>query len=504
MTHEPETSRRPRTALTWAAVLGLGVAVWTTGVWQAGWAAPSQGWRLFAVFLATILALMLHPLPGGAVVLLGIIAVVVVGALPLDVALSGYSDPSVWLVLAAFLLSRAFLKTGLARRIALTFVRVLGRNTLGLSYAMAASDTVLAAMIPSNAARVGGVLLPITRSLAELYDSRPGKTAGLLGTFLMLTLYQGDVIACSLFFTGQAGNPLAAELIAKETNGAVTLSYGTWLLYALAPAALSLLLVPPLVFRWERPALTKTPEAVDMARAELARMGPLHGGEWILVAVFVGVCAGWVLLGAGAQALAALAGQELAGRIVGLVGGDPTPLVALVGVAVLFLSGLLTWEDAVTERAAWDVFIWYGGLVMLGKQLGKTGLLRQFTEGMAAGLTGWDWLPLLVLTLVVYYYAHYAFASITAHQVAMLPAFVGVLLGAGAPPWVVACGFAYFANFAAGLTHYGTTPGPIIFGLGYVSQRTWWRVGFLMSLVNLTVWLIAGLAWWRLLGLWGR
>ena len=491
-----------RNLLAWAAVVALGAAVWTAGAWQAGTTIPPPGWRLLAVFLATILALMLHPIPGGAAVLMGIIASVLVGSLSLEDALTGYRDPSVWLVLAAFFLARAFLKTGLARRIALLFVRRLGHDTLGLSYALAASDTVLAAMIPSNAARVGGVLLPITRSLAELYQSRPGATAARLGTFLMLALYQCDVVACALFFTGQAGNALAAQQARELTDGVVKLSYANWVLYASLPALACLLVIPWLIRRRDPPQLTRTPEAVDMAARELDALGPLHRSEKILLAGFAGICAGWILLGSDAAALAFLAGESVARPIVALVGGDPTPLVALVGVAVLLLAGVLTWDDLVSEKAAWDVFIWYGGLVLLGKQLAKTGLLRSFAEAVAGPLGGWDWLPLFVALLIVYFYAHYAFASITTHLVALYPAFVPVLLQAGAPPWLTACAFAFVANLSAGLTHYGTTPGPIIFGLGYVPQGTWWRVGLRLSVVNLTIWLTVGMAWWKLLGLW--
>src|SRR5262249_30518850 len=128
------------------------------------------------------------------------------------------------------------------------------------------------------------------------------------------------------------------------------------------------------------------------------------------------------------------------------------------------------------------------------------------TEVLAQSLGGWlRVLPLtvlFVLMLLIYFYAHYGFASITTHILSMYPAFVGVLLLQGAPPWLAACSFAYFANLSAGLTHYGTTPAPIVFATGYVSHRTWWRIGLLMSLVNVTVWLAVGLPWWKLWGLW--
>jgi DASS family divalent anion:Na+ symporter len=466
--------------IAWSLILGLGIAIW---IWRPAADVSPKGWRLLAVFLPCVLALMLQPLPGGAVVLLAVITTVLVGALELPEALGGYMDPTVWLVLAAYFLARAFIKTGLARRIALFFIQCLGHNSLGLSYALTASNTVLAGMIPSNAARVGGVMLPITRSLAELYKSNPGPTAGLLGAFLLVTLYQADVVACALFFTGQASNPLAARQAAQLTeqvaSGPVILTYGKWLWYALVPAVTSLLVVPFLTYRLARPEITRTPEATEFARGELRSMGPLKREECILAVVFGGVCLLWIF-----------------------GGPDVITLVALSGAALLLLAKILTWDDVLNERGAWDVFIWYGGLVQLGKKLNETGVLSHFARNVSAQFDAWNWLPLFVIVLLIYFYAHYAFASITTHLVSMYPAFVPVLIAAGAPPGLVVCSFAFFANFAAGLTHYGTTPGPIIFSVGYVSQRTWWRVGFLLSLVHIAIWLTLGMLWWKMNGLW--
>ena len=83
-----------------------------------------------------------------------------------------------------------------------------------------------------------------------------------------------------------------------------------------------------------------------------------------------------------------------------------------------------------------------------------------------------------MLTLVIYFYAHYAFASITTHVLAMFPPFVVMLIGLGTPPPLAVYALACLANLTAGLTHYGTTTAPIVFAEGYVSQRDWWRVGF--------------------------
>jgi DASS family divalent anion:Na+ symporter len=304
----------------------------------------------------------------------------------------------------------------------------------------------------------------------------------MLGTFLMTVLYQADVVNCALFFTGQASNPLAANEAAKVTGGAVTLNYPLWLLYALAPAVVSLAVVPYLVYRLTKPTITHTPEATAMARDELAKMGPPSGSEKFMMGVFAAVVLGWVVLG--------------------LVYRLDAAVVALAGACVLFLSGVLTWDDAVSEKAAWDVFLWYGGLVQMGSLLNDAQVTTLFANHVAGSLGG---LPLWVVfgaILLIYFYAHYAFASITAHILSMYPAFVAVLLAMGAPPWLVTVMLAYFSNLCAGLTHYGTTPAPIVFGTGYVSHGTWWRIGFLMSLVNIAIWLAVGLPWWKLWGLW--
>ena len=93
----------------WAIILFVGFAIALVPV-PAG--ITVQSWRLLAIFAATIVGSILRPIPGGAMVLLGVSALGITGALPIRDALGGYADPIVWLVLAAFFISRAMIKTG--------------------------------------------------------------------------------------------------------------------------------------------------------------------------------------------------------------------------------------------------------------------------------------------------------------------------------------------------------------------------------------------------------
>lgn len=120
-------------------------------------------WHLFAIFAATIFGVIAKPLPIGAVTILGVVALILTNTVPLGRALSGFSNPTIWLIVIAFFISRGFIKTGLGKRIAYLFVAALGKRTLGLSYGLIATDLVLAPAIPSNTARAGGVVFATLR-----------------------------------------------------------------------------------------------------------------------------------------------------------------------------------------------------------------------------------------------------------------------------------------------------------------------------------------------------
>jgi DASS family divalent anion:Na+ symporter len=485
-------ARAPRRLLLkWAIVLASGLAIALAPV--PGGITPDS-WRLLAIFIATIVGSVVRPVPGGAMVLLGIAAVILTRVMPVNPALvgnanietarikqalAGYADSVVWLVLAAFMMARGMLKTGLGRRIALLFIRAIGHRSLGLGYALVGTDVVLATFIPSTGARSGGIIFPIAKSIAETYDSKPGPTARRLGAFLMSFMYQCEVIICAMFLTGQAGN-LLIQRFAQQASG-IDLSYPRWMLGAIVPGLVSLLVVPPLLYRLFPPEIKRTPAASEFAQKELDRMGPMAWPEKLMLGVFLLVASLWTTT---------------------MWHGIDYAAVALLGMCVLLLSGVLDWEDVIAERGAWDVFIWYGGMVRLAEALGETGITKRFAEASADFTAGWPWWAALALLALIYFYAHYAFASISAHALAMYTPFLVIVLAAGAPPFLAVMLLAYLSNLSAGLTHYGTTPGPIYFGAGYVTQQTWWRLGLIASIPNIVIWAVVGLLWWKVLGLW--
>jgi DASS family divalent anion:Na+ symporter len=437
-----------------------------------------QGWRQMAIFVSVIAGMVIEPLPASALVLLGLTAMVANGT-PLREALGGYAEPAVWLVVAALLIARSLLSSGLARRIALLFIRAFGGSSLGVSYALLMTDVTLAAGVPSVTARSAGMVLPVPISIAELMGSRPGPPASRLGAFLITAMYQGSAVACAMFYTGQASNILGANLALKLVGVRVT--WNGWFVAAIVPGLASCAVVPWVVYRALRPGITRTPEAANFAALELMEMGRFSRAQWITLGVFLGVGLLWVT--------SAWHGLDVT-------------FVALLGLGVLLVTGTMKWAECVAEKPAWDMFVWYGGLLRMGELLNATGTTRAFAEAVGGLFVGIPWAFVLIAILIVYFYTHYLFASITTHVLAMFPPFVVLLVGLGVPAQLAVFSLLCVANLTAGLTHYGTTTGPILYGVGYVSLRDWWRVGFLVSLANLAIWLTVGFGWWKVLGFW--
>ncbi len=446
--------------------------------------APPEGvepaaMHLLAIFIATIVGLILKPLPMGAVAFVGIAATAATGTLAIGDALSGFGNRVIWLIVLAFFISRGFIKTGLGARIAYLFMALLGKRTLGLSYGLIATDLVLAPAIPSNTARAGAVVFPILRSVAEAYDSRPGDgTARRVGAFLTVASFQGTVITSAMFLTAMAANPLAAQLAGGL---GVEVTWTKWAVAALVPGLASLAIVPAMLYALYRPEITRTPEATDVARHKLREMGNVSRDERILLGCFVLLLALWIF---------------------GARFGLHSTTTAMIGLVVLLLTGVLTWDDILSEKGAWDTLVWFSALVMMASFLTQLGLIPWFSTTVGGWFGDTGWLPAFLILSLIYFYSHYFFASNTAHVSAMYAPFLGVVLAVGTPPLLAALTLGFFSNLFSSMTHYGTGPAPVLFGAGYVEVTDWWRLGAIVSVVNIVIWLGLGGLWWKLLGFW--
>ena len=438
-------------------------------------------WHLFAIFAATILGFILQPMPIGAVAFIGVTMAALTGVVTVGVAISGYGNSTIWLIICAFLLARAFIKSGLGRRISFLIIKAIGKSSLTLGYAITLADFVMSPATPSSTARAGGIIYPIIRSLSTALGSEPGATARKFGAYIMQIEYQANAITCGMFMTAMAGNPMAVELAAKAIG--VEITWSAWALAAIVPGLISLAVMPLLLYKLFPPEIHEMPHAKNMAIEELDKMGAMSYAEKVVACVFVGALALW--------GTSELTHMNATG-------------VGMIAVTVLIISGVLTWQDVLQEKGAWDTMFWMGSLIALASALAKSGFIKT-VSGLAGKVildAGFSWLVAFIILVLIYVYSHYGFASVSAHISAMYAAFLSVSVVVGTPPLLAAIAFAALSNIMIPLTHYGGGAAPILYGAGFVTQGKWWQLGFIIVTVNLVIWLGIGSLWWKIIGLW--
>lgn len=436
-----------------------------------------QGMHMFAIFIFTVLGIILRPVPIGTFAIIALTLITLTKTLTFSQAFSGFNHHVVWLVVVAFFISRGFIKTGLGQRISYVVMKYLGGSTLGMGYGMVLTDLILAPAIPSVTARVGGIVYPIVNSLAKAFGSEPNSHPRKLGSFLIKSTFQASVVTSGMFLTSMAGNPLITDLAAAS---GVKISWGLWALAAIVPGLISLALIPLFLYKFYPPEIKSMPNSKEFAVNHLKEMGPMKKEEWIMVFAFVMLISLWII-----------------GPYIGLA----AVIAALVGLCVLLLSNVLSWEDVAKEKGAWNTLVWFSALIMMAGALNTFGLTTWLSDFVKFHVTGFNWMIAFGILALVYYYSHYFFASIVAHIGSMYAPFLILSIALGTPPVLAALILAYFSNLCGGLTHYACGPAPIYFGSGYVKIGSWWSMGFFISLINIVVYFVAGGLWWRLLGL---
>ena len=436
-----------------------------------------QVWQLFGIYLATIVGLVLKPFPVPITVLLGVATSSILLSNTKDV-LAGYSNTALWLIFAAFALSVAFGKTGLGHRIAYHLVRLFGSTTLRLGYVTAFLDLILSPATPSNTARAAGIVYPINLSIAEAVGSYPGETAKKAGAYLLQNGYFATKVTSFLFATAMAPNYLALDFITKLTG--VSLNWAQWAAAMFVPGFIMLMLMPLIGYMYERPSV-KDIDNKKIAADGLAELGPMKASEKGLIVIALLAITGWILPTFGIKI-------------------DATA-VAIVAMIATFVCGIISWDDLLKTKAAWNTLIWFGGILGLSSALTKGKFFEWLAKYLEAHMNfGLDPFMMLILISVISVVVRYFFASGTAYISAMLPVFLIVGINAGIDPTLLAFIMIGTNAYGGSVTHYGAAPGPIIFSAGYNNVKDWWTVGLISAVVCLVLNYVIGIPWWKIAG----
>ncbi len=434
----PTTSLRSLVKQTLSFALAFGI-----------WFAPipagltKESWHLFAIFAAAIFAVILNSFPLLTASLLAVSAAVLTRTVDPGKAFAGFANASVLLVVVAFLVANAVVKSGLGRRISLLVVSVFGRSTLGLGYSIFLTDAMIAPAFPSNTAR-GGVLYPIILSLAQSSGSKPDDEKNRrLGGYLMFCGMASLSVSSALWLTATSGNPIAVSL--AEPYG-VKINFGSWIVAASIPVLTMIALLPLILYKLFPPGVTKTPDAPKAARDALRTMGPLTRDEWVVAVSFAFMVAGSL-------------------------------------------------EDINLQGGTLVTFIWLAVLFALSGQLNELGFMGYVGGRLTSLLGGITWPFAYVILLVLYVLMHYMFVSQTAQILALFDVFLGVGVKTGVPAPLMAFALLFASSYFSTITPQGGSQNVIFVGSSYLTQGELYRLGLLTTVCCMLVFLVVGTPW---------
>lgn len=449
---------------------------------------PPQAWHYFAVFVAMIVGMILEPIPPTAISFVAVTICIIgsnyllfdakeladpnfkAGAQALKWGLAGFSSTIVWLVFGAFIFSLGYEVTGLGRRIALFLVKLMGKRTLTLGYAIVIIDILLAPFTPSNTARTGGTVFPIIKNLPPLFRSFPNDpSARRIGGYLMWMMIISTSLSSSMFVTGTAPNILGLEFVSKIAG--IQISWLQWFLGFLPVGIILLCVAPWLSYVLYKPGVTHSMEVAVWASDELKKMERLTRKEMTLIGLVVLSLGLWVF----------------GGKIISAT------TVSLLAVSLMLSLRIVQWKDITRYNNAWNTLVNLATLVVMASGLTRSGFIDWFSSTMSTHLDGFSPNMTVIMLVLVFYFAHYLFASLSAHTATMLPVILAVGKSIPGIPMEQLCLLLVLSIGIMGcLTPYATGPGVIIYGYGYVKSRDYWRLGAIFGVIYISLLLAVG------------
>ncbi len=447
-----------------------------------------NAWIYVSIFASLLVGLILEPIPPAFI---GVIAVtvavlfkvgpvgsgvqeaVISGGQALKWGIKGFSNPVVWLIFIAFMIGLGYQKSGFGKRVALFLASKIGKSTLGLGYAISISDGLLAPFIPSNAARSGGILLPIITSIPPMFKSTPDKDPRKIGSYLAWTALSATCVTSSVFLTGQAPNPLAASLAAKA--GTPVLDWTGWFLAFLPVGIILFLLTPLLVYFIYPPEIKQSEKIARWAGMEYKNLGKITKNELSMLFISIFALVFW----AGGKSF-----------------GIHSTTTAFMVVILMIGLGVITWKDFLGNSAAFNVLLWFGTLVTMAGGLKNVGFLTWLNGVTGEYIKTLDSGVAVIVLLLAFSFLRYFFASGTAYTTAVVTIFAVLIQGIpGIDPSKTMLILLLPMGLMGVLTPYATGHSPAWFGSGYIKSVDFWRLGLIFGLIYLATFIVIGIPW---------
>lgn len=410
--------------------------------------------KALALMVAAVLTWVLEVIPIGIASVLFIFLQGPLGIYPLGEAVTNFSTPTIFFILAMFLIATAFEESGLGRRLSLWLASLAGSNPRNVLLSFMLPTAIISMFLADIPTTV--MFASIAIGLLERTGCVPGKSN--FGRAVMMGIPIAAAIGGVGTPAGSGINVMALGLL-KDTAH-VEVNFLQWSALGI-PLVLILTPIAWLILTWVLPFEIKEVSGLDKVREDLKALGPLTASEVKFVSIFAVTIALWF--------------TEPFHHI-------PAPFVAVATAALFFVPGinLLSWKEA-SGRIGWDVILLVGAANSLALSLWKLGAAKWLATGILGGLGETSLLTLVLIISAFGVFSHLLIPVATGLLAVMIPA-LGVLAASiGVNPAALVIPIAFTASCVFLLP---LDPIPLVtYTYGYYKMLDMFKPGVLIALV---------------------
>lgn len=440
--------------------------------------------RAIAIFSGALILWITTPIPIYLTSLIAILLLPLVGAVKdQGVAFGTLGFDVIWLMVSAFILTSAMIKSNLGRRLSLWMITQFGKTPKRTLFLLVLINFILAFFVPSTTARAT-LMVPICLILLEVYKAIPGESK--LGRVMMLQGVQSDALATSGVMTATAGNIIAVGFINEQAGGSI--GYMDWLLASMPTAIITMLIT---FFIGLKLFSVKSETGVfenakDSLKDELKKLGSFSKDEKKAVFIFILTVVLWAT------------GDYQTGWFGFELSTEQTAVLAAI-LCLLPRIGLLTWKEA---NIKWELMLFAAGAYAVGNALDKSGGAEWIIGKVVAAL-GMEHMNHVMVTIVVVFlsmYSHLIFTSKTVRVTILIPAFIALAKTLGMDPVPLALAAAMTMTYTITLPPHSKV-NTIYFGTGYFSVLDQVKYAVITCFVGACVISLAVFTWFKIIGI---
>jgi len=419
-----------------------------------------------------------EPFPIGLTAVIILVLMLVFRVSKIEMILSGFSSPAIYLIVGGMMLARAINETPLSKRITYKVIKKWGTSAKGLVGSLLIIMQIQAFFIPATAVRTT-LMLPISTMIIKTVGAKPGSN---LQKALTLAVAFGGNISGTAVMTAAVGNILTVELLDKYAS--IKITYFQWLLYtfplwiALIPA-IWILLLKSFPLKKEDSYFPMIKEEMNI---KLRELGTVKKSEIRCLMILVVTVLLWI-----------------SEPYHGLHPSVP----ALIGVVLMTIPGIgcASWNKVV--QINYNTVILISITLSIGYNLIDTGAVNAISQYLSVGwiLTTIKY-PLIgvIFIVILTQLFHKLISNVSTAVVTLVPLVISISSNANIEPMML--------SFTAGLTSlYGfilvveTMPNLIVHGTGLIAQKDFFKPGLWATVISSGLIILVASTWWKILGL---